>query len=391
MPAKLTDAERSDDVTVTMLDEKKIRRRIKGWTDRKSSRPPPTLTSLTSITTVTGLSTGQGRHWQVPSLERVHIKRPRSWGISGGWVEQETLGGLVASSRCLKQLQVECTAEAMAESLRCIPVAAAGQPGHLVQLEEIGTLSVLSASAETATSTLAFCVRSPPAPPPHSSCRSTSSSWPPEPSGRPLAFVPAICPALWTHPAPLPAFSRNVVITGPHDWGPDADAEEPDPVVLDSMPENAFPAASSLFLYTCKGHVIARRLLTKMPVVRRIQLFCRHNSTEEQTVGVLQTVGGEGQLEYFDVRTLTGVGEGGLGWGDIADKLPTISALLIIVQVPEALRGSDAAGEFGIACVKSLLKIRGINRLHFGLDQAGGYSLKRLVEERTNGDTNRWA
>jgi len=50
------------------------------------------------------------------------------------------LGELVATSRRLKELHVESNPDAMAESLRRITVAAAGQPGPLSQLEDIGTL-----------------------------------------------------------------------------------------------------------------------------------------------------------------------------------------------------------------------------------------------------------
>jgi len=52
--------------------------------------------------------------------------------------------------------------------------------------------------------------------------------------------------------------------------------------------------------------------------------------------------------------------------------------------VPEDLGDGDAAGEFGIACVKSLLKIRDIKLTFRPLSSA---AFKRLVEERTNGDS----
>ncbi|CEM27235.1 unnamed protein product [Vitrella brassicaformis CCMP3155] len=97
--------------------------------------PPPTLTSLTSITKY-GYFHGPGRrrHWQLPSLERVQVE--------GRVCNDEVLGELVATSRRLKELHVECTPDTMAGSLRCIPVPTAGQPGPLSQLEDIGTLCV---------------------------------------------------------------------------------------------------------------------------------------------------------------------------------------------------------------------------------------------------------
>ncbi|CEM01744.1 unnamed protein product [Vitrella brassicaformis CCMP3155] len=56
----------------------------------------------------------------------------------------------------------------------------------------------------------------------------------------------------------------------------------------------------------------------------------------------------------------------------------------VSVDVPEDLGDGDAAGEFGIACVKSLLKIRGIKELWF--QPTPNEAFKRLVNERTNGD-----
>ncbi|CEM27233.1 unnamed protein product [Vitrella brassicaformis CCMP3155] len=143
-------------------------------------------------------------------------------------------------------------------------------------------------------------------------------------------------------------------------WEPEDDAEQPDAIVIDSMPHNAFPTASRLSIYSSKVRASGRRLLTKMPAVKRIDF---RESTEEQAVGVLQAVGGERELECFEAWWVTGVGEGGLTWGDMAEQLPTIERLDVRVEVPDDLGDGDAAGEFGIACVK------------------------RLVEERTHGDT----
>ncbi|CEM39409.1 unnamed protein product [Vitrella brassicaformis CCMP3155] len=417
--------------------------------------PPPTLTSLTSIM-IPGYGPscpGHGRHWQLPSLETVQVVR--------GTVYPEMLGGLVATSRCLKELHVECSTYAMADSLRRIPTATAGQPGPLSQLEDIGTLRM--SSADSLEGLQAVLV--------DRGCRSikklsvklegsyiTSSIFAtlsaiesfaravcvspdivdikraddfdlsllcdvptrPEPS----LFVQkhiqqlaagAACVAFDVDPqhfatpldTPSPAAIvlaqcltfpnvKDVAVVDQDDWEPDDDGEldvyagdeldddagQPDPLVLDSIPDNAFPDASGLRCHSRKGLAIGRRLLTKMPAVKRITLG---RSTEEQAVGMLQAVGGERDLECFEATSVTGVGEGGLTWGDMADQLPTIKRLDLRVEVPEDLGDGDAAGEFGIACVKSLLKIRGIEELKFAVRPADTF--KRLVEERTNGDT----
>jgi len=131
-----------------------------------------------------------------------------------------------------------------------------------------------------------------------------------------------------------------------------------------------------------RQYAIGSRLVTKMPVVKSIDLM---EPTEEQAVGVLQAVGVDKSLECFEAICVTDVGEGGLAWGDMADQLPAIKRLDLRVEVPEDLGDGDAAGEFGIVCVKSLLKIRGIEELKFAVRPADTF--KRLVEERTNGDT----
>ncbi|CEL96706.1 unnamed protein product [Vitrella brassicaformis CCMP3155] len=133
-----------------------------------------------------------------------------------------------------------------------------------------------------------------------------------------------------------------------------------------------------------RQYAIGSRLVTKMPVVKSIDLM---EPTEEQAVGVLQAVGVDKSLECFEAICVTDVGEGGLAWGDMADQLPAIKRLDLRVEVPEDLGDGDAAGEFGIACVKSLLKIRGIEEIHFGLSGPGGDSFLRLVQERTQGNT----
>mmetsp|Transcript_30820 Transcript_30820/g.89641 ORF Transcript_30820/g.89641 Transcript_30820/m.89641 type:complete len:112 (-) Transcript_30820:430-765(-) len=78
------------------------------------------------------------------------------------------------------------------------------------------------------------------------------------------------------------------------------------------------------------------------------------------------------------------VSEEGLRWGDRAEELPTIERLHMCVDVPHDLGDGEAAGEFGISCVPSLLKIRGLKELKFWLLPSAAF--KRLVEERTHGD-----
>ncbi|CEM39360.1 unnamed protein product [Vitrella brassicaformis CCMP3155] len=435
--------------------------------------PPPTLASLTSITGIPWEDTGdpgpiqpvipgRGRNWRLPSLEKVQTE----WTVAGG-----ELGDLVWASRSLKELQVKSYPDSMADSLRRIPVAAAGQPGPLLQLEDIGTLSFEGMDwpiyvtfdewreGLEALQTVLF----------KRGCRSIKQfnaiiDLGGHPDGIDSdifptlsaieAFIDTVCvspdipvdinisgsfdlgllcnvptrqslfvqkhipqiaatsesahfliyPEDLTNPGyldtPSPADNalagcltfpkaKDVVVSHNNDV---EDAEEievqPDPVVLERLPHNAFPAASRLHIKSRNGHAIARRLVTKMPAVKRIDLSRTH-PTEEDAVRVLQAVGGERDLEKFEAGFVKGVGEGGLTWGDIADQLPTIAEVDISVEVPEELGDGDAAGEFGIACVKSLLKIRGIKQLtfRFAPGQAGGDSFKRLVEGRTHGTT----
>ncbi|CEM39365.1 unnamed protein product [Vitrella brassicaformis CCMP3155] len=404
--------------------------------------PPLTLTSLTSVTglALNEVYPGRGRHWQLPSLETVQTVDC-----------EEVLGKLVATSRRLKELQVEFTPDvmAMAEELRCVPVAEAGQPGPLSQLEDIGTLSMLSRSAEGLERLQAVLV--------DRGCRSIKKfsaqlrDWYTdsrifETLQTIEAFTRTVCESLEildisiniedfdlsllcdvpTRPEPSPFVQKHIQqgaakalsasfgirphhLTTPLDTPsraaialarsltfPEATsvrvvdhlefAEEevqPDPIVLDSIPDNAFPAASSLEVFP-PGLAIARRLVTKMPAVKRIDLWWTH-PTEAEAVGVLQAVGGDRHLEHFEARRVKGVGEGGLTWGDIADQLPTIAKVNISIEVPEELGDGDAAGEFGIACVKSLLKIRGIKQLTFRQKPFDAFA--RLIEDRTHGDT----
>ncbi|CEM30133.1 unnamed protein product [Vitrella brassicaformis CCMP3155] len=145
--------------------------------------------------------------------------------------------------------------------------------------------------------------------------------------------------------------ATTVEVVDQDDWEPDPDdAEQPDPLVFEHLPPNAFSAATLLWIHTINGLAIARRLVTKMPAVKRIDLSQPY-PTEEDAVGVLQAVGGERELERFEAKWVKGVGEGGLTWGDIADQLPTISKVDVTVEVPDDLGDGDAAGEFGIACV----------------------------------------
>ncbi|CEL91699.1 unnamed protein product [Vitrella brassicaformis CCMP3155] len=379
--------------------------------------PPPTLASLTSLTGLTGLCVGNGRHWQLPSLETVQID---------GTVRRESLGELVATSRRLKELQVGCHPNVMTGMLAQIPKAAAGQPGPLSQLEDIGTLSMHASAAglqrlqavlvdrgcrsikklsvtledyridsrifETLQAmealTRTVCVRpdipvgirtrqdfelsllcevpTRPEPSPFVQKRLQQLA---AASQRPCF---TICSHRLTTTGPLDTASpaarslahcltfpkaERVMING--DLEPDAD--ESDPVVLDSMPPNAFPAASLLCSYSNKGLAISRRLVTKMPVVKSIFL---HRPTE-QAVAVLQALGGERELKSFHADFVK------------AGHLRT--------ELPEDLGDGDAAGEFGIACVRSLLKIRGIKKLTFY--PLASASFARLVEERTHGDT----
>ncbi|CEM39416.1 unnamed protein product [Vitrella brassicaformis CCMP3155] len=391
--------------------------------------PPLTLTSLTSIIIPEDELSypGRGRHWQLPSLERVQVEG-RLWRV----YDCEVLGGLVATSRRLKELHVECHPDTMAGSLVRIPAAAPGQPGPLAQLEDIGTLSV-SASAEDLEGlqavlvdrgcrsikklsveledysinssifatlaaieafTLAVCVSS------DIVDIKTGASFfdlsllcdtpiRPAPSFFVQRHIQQMAAKAHTVPAAM-ALARSltfpsattVTVSDQDDWDPDDDDEQPDPIVLDSMPHNAFPAVWRLRCYSGKGLASGRRLVTKMPVVKRIALW---KSKEGHAVGMLQAVGGERELECFEAWPVTGVGEGGLTWGDIVDQLPTVTVLDLRVEVPEDLGDGDAAGEFGIVCVKSLLKIRGVKELKF--QPVPHDAFKRLVEERTHRDT----
>ncbi|CEL91721.1 unnamed protein product [Vitrella brassicaformis CCMP3155] len=168
-------------------------------------------------------------------------------------------------------------------------------------------------------------------------------------------------------------------------WEPDADAEPPNPTVIDQLPASAFPTASRLYIYSTKGYAIGKKLASKMPAVRDIELY---ETMEADAVGVLEAVGGGGSPMRCEIRHMTAVSEEGLRWGDKADELPSIEQQHVCVEVPEDLGHGDAAGEFGVSCVSSLLKIRGIEELKLRLEPPAAFqSFKRLVRERRHGDT----
>ena len=140
----------------------------------------------------------------------------------------------------------------------------------------------------------------------------------------------------------------------PSVWEPDGDAEPPDPLVLDSIPDNAFPAASGLRCHSRKGLAIGRRMVSKMPAVNRIEL---RDPTEADAVGVLQAVGGERELECFEAKCVTDVGEAGLTWGDMTDQLPIIKRLTIVVEgelQPMVLHASLLCVVYAFLCVQCL-------------------------------------
>ncbi|CEM39408.1 unnamed protein product [Vitrella brassicaformis CCMP3155] len=433
-----------DFFTLSPVIEKIVTALVEGHSDGRRGAAA-TATGLQGPTTLESIDISKGEStiiWQLPSIETVQVRKT---------VYPEIVGELVATSRRLKELQVECHPDAMADSLRRIPTATAGQPGPLSQLEDIGTLnvrngavrleglqavlvdrgcrsikklsikledysinsSIFATLAAIEAFTLAVCVR-----PDIPVDIKTGASFfdlsllcdtPIRPA--PSFFVQrhiqqmaakaldgfAIRPhhlttALDTPSPAAIAVARSltfpsattVTVSDQDDWDPADDADQPDPIVLDSMPHNAFPAVWRLRCYSGKGLASGRRLVTKMPAVKRITLW---KPKEGHAVGMLQAVGGERELERFEAGYVTDVGEGGLTWGDMADQLRTIKRLDVRVEVPEDLGDGDAAGEFGIACVKSLLKIRGIEELKFALLRPGGQSFKRLVEERTHGDT----
>ncbi|CEM39418.1 unnamed protein product [Vitrella brassicaformis CCMP3155] len=437
--------------------------------------PPPTLTSLRSITGIPAgyeLSCpGHGRHWQLPSLETVQVSRSlETVEVREIVWKDEVLGELVGTLRRLKELHVKCHPDVMAKSLAQIPVAAAGQSGPLSQLEDVGTfqisrgdlldkdlregfhrlqavlvdrgcrsikklkvtfeeywtdssifahLSAIEAFSRTVCVSpdipvdieidghfdLSLLCDTPTSPEPSPFVQRHIQQLAVEASGARFLIRPHHLTTPLDTPSPA-AIALAQSLTFPNvkdvgvvdmwdDWEPDDDgeldvyagdeldddADQPDPLVLDSIPDNAFPAISSLSVHS-KGLAIGRRLVTKMPAVKRIELWM--HPTEEQAVGMLQAVGGDRSLEYFEARKVTGVGEGGLTLGDMADQLPTIERLDVSVKVPHDLGVGDAAGEFGIVCVKSLLKIRGIKELKFQL--IPNEAFRRLVDERTDGD-----
>ncbi|CEM08762.1 unnamed protein product [Vitrella brassicaformis CCMP3155] len=401
--------------------EKDEYRNIRAATEQSSALPPPLdpppiLQSLESITAIilppipgTLVCPGRGRHWQLPSLETVHVPGTVHCNV----VLADILGELVGTSRCLKDLHVECTPVAMRRTLRHIPTAAAGQPGPLAQLEYIGTLRMPNAWAagledlqdvlvdrgcrsikkldidfgtagidsrifETLLTIEAFTNAK------HIKQLAAHTRWAsftihPHHLTTPLD-TPSSAVIDLAERLTFPNAQYVSVVNHPRHIAPH---EQPDPVVLDRMPDDAFPAASLLTVDSNKGHAAGRRLVAKMPAVGTIKLT---NPTEEQAVGVLQAVGGERGLGWLLATSVKGVGEGGLTCGDIADQLPTIKRLDLTVEVPEALRDEDAVGEFGIACVKSLLKIRGVEELTFELRFAplcrpGRHYFKRVVEQ----------
>ncbi|CEM11842.1 unnamed protein product [Vitrella brassicaformis CCMP3155] len=175
----------------------------------------------------------------------------------------------------------------------------------------------------------------------------------------------------------------------------EADTPPPDPLVIDELPDAAFPTASRLTIGRSLGSVIERKLVTKMPVLAKIEIGgswelveTSEGVPEADAVRVLEAVGADRHLDLFRVDDscfVTGVGEGGVTWGERTDELPSMEKLELSVEVPEHLADSDAAGEFGITCVRSLLKIRGLKEL--ALEPRPWSAFARLVQERRHGDS----
>uniref|UniRef100_A0A7S1JQ32 Uncharacterized protein n=1 Tax=Vitrella brassicaformis TaxID=1169539 RepID=A0A7S1JQ32_9ALVE len=132
-----------------------------------------------------------------------------------------------------------------------------------------------------------------------------------------------------------------------------------------------------------------------MPVLAKIEIGgswelveTSEGVPEADAVRVLEAVGADRHLDLFRVDDscfVTGVGEGGVTWGERTDELPSMEKLELSVEVPEHLADSDAAGEFGITCVRSLLKIRGLKEL--ALEPRPWSAFARLVQERRHGDS----
>jgi len=72
------------------------------------------------------------------------------------------------------------------------------------------------------------------------------------------------------------------------DWHPDAQAEPPNPAVVDQLPDGAFPAASQLYICWREGHVVGKKLASRMPALREIEV---REAMEADAVGVLEAVG----------------------------------------------------------------------------------------------------
>ncbi|CEM01743.1 unnamed protein product [Vitrella brassicaformis CCMP3155] len=354
----------------------RIRRRQKKGSLPPPLDPPPTLTSLTSITGIPGdeesihgprqpAFPGRRRKWRLPSLERVQAE----WTATALGGE---LGDMVGASRRLKELQVHSNPDSMANTLRRLPVAEAGQPGPLSQLEDledVGTLTFVAmddfisfdewreglgrlqtalvdrgcrsikrfkakfemepidrrifptlSAIETFTRTV--CVK-PDIPVDIGITLSEEHLHEteyfdlsllcdvptrPEPSpfiqrhiqqmaAASLGAFFTIRPHHLTTPldTPSPAaialaesltFTKvlDVVITeDDHVVYPEEEVQ-PDPVVLDHLPHNAFPAARRLIVNSREGKVMGRKIVHKMPAVTEIEL--RADPTSEQAVGM---------------------------------------------------------------------------------------------------------
>jgi len=141
----------------------------------------------------------------------------------------------------------------------------------------------------------------------------------------------------------------------------DADSQPPPhSAIAKGIAASAFPRVTELWVGTTSsiGWQIGGQLATKTPSLSRTGAMGTVRGGEGDVRGFLSAIGRERALREVRVN-VDGADRGGIKWGEEADTLPTIKSLRIVIYAPD---GVDS-GDFGRACVASLVKLRGLQRM----------------------------
>ncbi|CEM23346.1 unnamed protein product [Vitrella brassicaformis CCMP3155] len=359
--------------------------------DGFNHQPPAVLMAnvpirLPALTSMTGVH--DGLKWLLLRLEAPSIEMIQGDMDANVWA----LGPFLQHSTRLKRYCVPSTSIYKIVVFNCIRVAAAGQPGPLSQLQDIGRMGLPPSEQLAPLQNILF----------NHGCRSLSSLdlELQEKVNRQTfsilsavtAFVSAVCrspdiPITWRlekkwldlsllHFVPiyLSPLAKKALIelarqahhvewsVSQTDIDPDDADSQPPPhsAIAKGIAASAFPRVTELWVGTTSsiGWQIGGQLATKTPSLSRTGAMGTVRGGEGDVRGFLSAIGRERALREVRVN-VDGADRGGIKWGEEADTLPTIKSLRIVIDAPD---GVDS-GDFGRACVASLVKLRGLQRM----------------------------